>query len=57
MQCYFEQKFPREKIEEKQEEIEEPLILTNEVQKDTSTKKQSTDQNLSPAVRKIVADV
>ncbi len=45
-----------EKIEEKQEEIEEPLILTNEVQKDAPTKKQSLDQNLSPAVRKIIAE-
>ena len=46
----------KEKIEEKHEEIEEPLILTNEVQKDSTTKKQSTDQNLSPAVRKIVTE-
>ena len=41
---------------EKIEEIEEPLILTNEVQKDSRTEKQSTDQNLSPAVRKIVTE-
>ena len=41
---------------EKIEEIEEPLILTNEVQKDSTTEKQSTDQNLSPAVRKIVTE-
>ena len=46
----------KEKIEEKHEEIEEPLILTNEVQKDSRTEKQSTDQNLSPAVRKIVTE-
>ena len=46
----------KEKIEEKHEEIEEPLILTNEVQKDSTTEKQSTDQNLSPAVRKIVTE-
>ena len=46
----------KEKIEEKHEEIEEPLILTNEVQMDSTTEKQSTDQNLSPAVRKIVTE-
>ena len=46
----------KEKIEEKHEEIEEPLILTNEVQKDFTTEKQSTEQNLSPAVRKIVTE-
>ena len=46
----------KEKIEEKHEEIEEPLILTNEVQKDSTTEKQSTDQNLSPAVRKIITE-
>ena len=45
-----------EKIEKKRKEIEEPLILTNEVQKESQTKKQSTDQNLSPAVRKIVTE-
>ena len=45
-----------EKIENKQEDIEEPLILTNEVKKDFSIKKQSTDRNLSPAVRKIVVE-
>ena len=45
-----------EKIEDKQEDIEEPLILTNEVKKDFSIKKQSTDRNLSPAVRKIVVE-
>ena len=46
----------KQKIEDKQEDIEEPLILTNEVEKDSSMKKKSTDQNLSPAVRKIVAE-
>ena len=43
-------------IEEKREEKEEPLILTNEVKKKSKTKKQSVDQNLSPAVRKIVVE-
>ena len=47
---------PEEKIEKKEEEIVEPLILTNEVEKDFATEKQSTDQNLSPAVRKIVIE-
>ncbi len=51
----FENKL-EEKIEEKDEEIAEPLILTNEVQKESTTEKQSTDQNLSPAVRKIVTE-
>ena len=46
----------KQKIEDKQKDIEEPLILTNEVEKDSSMKKKSTDQNLSPAVRKIVAE-
>ena len=45
-----------EKIEKNQEKIEEPLILTNEVQKDPSTKKQLVNQNLSPAVRKIITE-
>ena len=45
-----------EKIDEKQIEIEEPLILTNEVQNESSTKKQPADQNLSPAVRKIITE-
>jgi 2-oxoglutarate dehydrogenase E2 component (dihydrolipoamide succinyltransferase) len=45
-----------EKIEKNQEKIEEPLILTNEVQKDPSTKKQFVNQNLSPAVRKIITE-
>ncbi len=46
----------KEKIEEKHEEIEEPLILTNEVQMEFTTEKLSTEQNLSPAVRKIVTE-
>ena len=45
-----------EKIEEKQENMEEPLILTNEVQNDNFTRNQSVDHNLSPAVRKIVRE-
>ena len=38
------------------EEIEEPLILTNEVKKESKSKKQPVDQNLSPAVRKMVVE-
>jgi len=45
-----------EKTEEIEEEIKEPLILMNEVKKKSKTKKQSVDQNLSPAVRKIVVE-
>ena len=45
-----------ERIDDKQEDIEEPLILTNEVKEDSSPKKRSADQNLSPAVRKIVVE-
>ena len=44
------------KVEEKQEEIEEPLILTNEIPKVSTTKEQFVDQNLSPAVRKIITE-
>ncbi len=45
-----------EKIEDEIEEIEEPLILTNEIKEKSKSKKQPEDQNLSPAVRKIVAE-
>ena len=41
---------------ETKEEIEEPLILTNEVKKESKSKRQPVDQNLSPAVRKIVVE-
>ncbi len=42
--------------EKTKEEDEQPLILTNEIQKKSKIKKQKTDQNLSPAVRKIIAE-
>ena len=45
-----------EKIEEKNEEIEEPLILTNEIKEKSKPEKKQEDQNLSPAVRKIVIE-
>ena len=35
---------------------EQPLVLTNEIQEKSKIKKQKTDQNLSPAVRKIIAE-
>ncbi len=45
-----------EKIEEENPEIEEPLILTEEIKDKSKPKKQQKDQNLSPAVRKIVTE-
>ena len=45
-----------DETEEIKEEIEEPLILTNEVKKESKSKKQPVDQNLSPAVRKMVVE-
>ena len=45
-----------DKTEEIKEEIEEPLILTNEVKNKSKSKKQPVDQNLSPAVRKMVVE-
>ena len=45
-----------EKIEEKKEELDEPLILTNEIKKKSEVKKEPVEQNLSPAVRKIIAE-
>ena len=42
--------------EKTKEEDEQPLVLTNEIQEKSKIKKQNTDQNLSPAVRKIIAE-
>ena len=42
--------------EKTKEEDEQPLVLTNEIQDKSKLKKQKTDQNLSPAVRKIIAE-
>ena len=42
--------------EKTKKEDEQPLILTNEIQEKSKIKKQKTDQNLSPAVRKIIAE-
>ena len=44
------------KVDKKQEEIDDPLILTNEIKKKPETKKEKKVQNLSPAVRKIVTE-
>ena len=46
----------KEETKEKQEEIEEPLVLTNEIKKKSEKKKDQFDQDLSPAVRKIVTE-
>ena len=42
--------------EKTKEEDEQPLVLMNEIQDKSEIKKQKTDQNLSPAVRKIIAE-
>ncbi len=42
--------------EKTKEEDEQPLVLTNEIQEKSKIKKQKIDQNLSPAVRKIIAE-
>ena len=42
--------------EKTKKEDEQPLVLTNEIQEKSKIKKQKTDQNLSPAVRKIIAE-
>ena len=41
---------------EKETSVEEPLILTNEVKSETNLEVKQENQNLSPAVRKIVAE-
>ena len=42
--------------EKTKKEDEQPLVLTNEIQDKSKIKKQKIDQNLSPAVRKIIAE-
>ena len=42
--------------EKTKEEDEQPLVLMNEIQDKSEIKKQKTDQNHSPAVRKIIAE-
>ena len=42
--------------EKTKEEDEQPLVLTNEIQEKSKIKRQKIDQNLSPAVRKIIAE-
>ena len=42
--------------EKTKEEDEQPLVLTDEIQEKSKIKKQKTDQNFSPAVRKIIAE-
>jgi len=50
-----EPKIFEDKVEE-QEVEEEPLILTEEIKEEESKTKSNIDQNLSPAVRKIVTE-
>ena len=50
-----EQNFEEVKSKD-QKESEQPLILTNEIQKERNEKKQPEDQVFSPAVRKIIAE-
>ena len=47
--------FENEEEKTKEEDVE-PLVLTDEIQEKSKIKKQKTDQNLSPAVRKIIAE-
>ncbi len=49
----FDQKIDKEK---KEKEDEKPLILTNEVNDNSSKKMENIDNQLSPAVRKIVTE-
>ena len=42
--------------EKTKKEDEQPLVLRNEIQDKSKIKKQKIDQNLSPAVRKIIAE-
>ncbi len=46
----------KKEIIEKSESEEKPLILTNEIEKNSKVKKELAEQNLSPAVRKIVTE-
>ena len=45
-----------EKVEEKQEQTDEPLILIKEIKKKSEDKNKQKNQNLSPAVRKIISE-
>ena len=55
---FEESKEPKifDKEPEPKEEIEEPLILTDEIKKEKNLDTNKEDRNLSPAVRKIVAE-
>ena len=44
------------KIEEEKPSIDEPLVLTNEIEEEKDINKNEKNQTLSPAVRKIVAE-
>ena len=52
------QKEPKvfDKEPEEEKTVEEPLILTNEVEEEKSLKIKPKNQNISPAVRKIIAE-
>ena len=51
-----EPKIFEEKIEDKDEEEEKPLVLTEEIEEEVDNTKINSDQNLSPAVRKIITE-
>ena len=51
-----EPKIFEEKIEDKGEEEEKPLVLTEEIEEEVDNTKINSDQNLSPAVRKIITE-
>jgi len=51
-----EPKIFEEKIEDKDEEEEKPLVLTEEINEEVDNTKINSDQNLSPAVRKIITE-
>ena len=50
------QKTEPEIFDEKEEEEEKPLVLTNEIETDKKKEKLKTEPTLSPAVRKIVSE-
>ena len=51
-----EPKIFEEIIEDKDEEEEKPLVLTEEIEEEVDNTKINSDQNLSPAVRKIITE-
>ncbi len=51
-----EPKIFEEKIENKDEKEEKPLVLTEEIEEEADYSKINSDQNLSPAVRKIITE-